>query len=105
MTRGYEDALRIGAKRHDIVGIHVVDPNEESLPPVGLFRAVDAETGERIWVDTNNPSVRHTYSNWYKDNFNYFKNVFTRTGVDSMSIKTTESYVNILMKFFKKRIK
>ncbi len=105
MTRGYEDALRIGAKRHDIVGIHVADPNEETLPPVGLFRAVDAETGERIWVDTNNPSVRQTYSAWYKDNFQYFKNVFTRTGVDSMSIKTTESYVNALMKFFKKRIK
>jgi uncharacterized protein (DUF58 family) len=96
MTRGYDDALRIASKRHDIVGIH-------KLPPVGLFRAVDAETNERIWIDTDNPSVRHRYEQWYKDNFQYFKSTFTKSGVDNMSIRTTESYVNALMKFFKSR--
>jgi uncharacterized protein (DUF58 family) len=103
MTRGYDDALRIASKRHDIVGIHIADPNEEKLPPVGLFRAVDAETNERIWIDTDNPAVRHRYEQWYKDNFQYFKSTFTKTGVDNMSIRTTESYVNALMKFFKSR--
>lgn len=105
MTRGYDDALRIAAKRHDIVGVHVADPNEEQLPPVGLFRAVDAETGERIWIDTDNPSVRSTYTNWYRENFKYFKSIFNKTGVDFMSIRTTESYVNAMMSFFQSRAK
>jgi uncharacterized protein (DUF58 family) len=105
MARGYDDALRIAAKRHDIIGIHIRDPKEEQLPPVGLFRAIDAETGERLWIDTSDPSVRTQYAQGYKDNFQYFKSLFNKTGVDFMSVNTTESYVNVLMKFFKSRLK
>jgi uncharacterized protein (DUF58 family) len=104
MAKGYEDALRIAAKRHDIIGIHITDPKEEQLPPVGLFRAIDAETGERIWIDTSDPSVRVQYAQGFRDNFQYFKSLFNKTGVDFMSVKTTESYVNALMKFFKSRL-
>lgn len=105
MARGYDDALRIAAKRHDIIGIHIIDPKEAQLPPVGLFRAMDAETGERLWIDTSDPSVRTQYAQGYRDNFQYFKTLFNKTGVDFMSVKTTESYVNVLMKFFKSRLK
>jgi uncharacterized protein (DUF58 family) len=105
MARGYDDALRIAAKRHDIIGVHIRDPKEEQLPPVGLFRAIDAETGERLWIDTSDPSVRAQYAQGYKDNFQYFKALFNKTGVDFMSVNTTESYVNVLMKFFKSRLK
>jgi len=34
--------LRIVARKHDLVGIHLVDPREEELPNVGLIRALDA---------------------------------------------------------------
>jgi uncharacterized protein (DUF58 family) len=104
MARGYDDALRIAAKRHDIIGIHIRDLKEEQLPPVGLFRAIDAETGERLWIDTSDPAVRVQYAQGYKDNFQYFKSLFNKTGVDFMSVNTTESYVNVLMKFFKSRL-
>jgi uncharacterized protein (DUF58 family) len=105
MAKGYDDALRIAAKRHDIIGVHIRDPKEEQLPPVGLFRAIDAETGERLWIDTSDPSVRAQYAKGYQDNFQYFKTLFNKTGVDFMSVSTTESYVNVLMKFFKSRLK
>jgi uncharacterized protein (DUF58 family) len=105
MAKGYDDALRIAAKRHDIIGVHIRDPKEEQLPPVGLFRAIDAETGERLWIDTSDPSVRAQYAKGYQDNFQYFKSLFNKTGVDFMSVNTTESYVNVLMKFFKSRLK
>lgn len=105
MARGYDDALRIAAKRHDIIGVHIADPKEVQLPPVGLFRAIDAETGERLWIDTSDPSVQAQYAQGYRDNFHYFKSLFNKTGVDFMSVNTTESYVNVLMKFFKSRLK
>jgi uncharacterized protein (DUF58 family) len=103
MDKGYDDALRIAAKRHDIVGIHIADPAEEQLPNAGLFRALDAETGERIWLDTSDQRTRLRYANWYKENIQYFKSSFLKTGADSMSIRTTESYVNALLKFFQQR--
>jgi uncharacterized protein (DUF58 family) len=105
MTRGYDNALRIAAKRHDIVGIHVVDPAEEQLPPVGLLRALDAETGTRIWIDASDKTTRERFTQWYADNLGYSQSLFKKTGVDMMSIRTTESYVNALMKFFQKRAK
>ena len=103
MAKDYDNALRIAAKRHDIVGIHIADPAEEQLPNAGLFRALDVETGERIWLDTSDSRTRRRYADWYKENMQYFKSTFLKSGADSMSIRTTESYVNALLKFFQQR--
>ncbi len=103
MTSGYEDPLRIAARRHDIVGIHLFDPREESLPNVGLIRAKDSETGRIGWIDTSITAVREEYENLFKYNLKYFQSMFQKSGIDSVSIRTDESYVNALLKFFKKR--
>jgi len=103
LAKDYENPLRIASRRHDIVGLHIVDPREEELPAVGLIRAVDAETGQSNWIDTSMSSVRRNYSQWYQDHFNYFKTTFLKSGADTISIRTNEPYVNALLKFFKKR--
>lgn len=103
LAKDYENALRIVSRRHDIVGIHLVDPREESLPAVGLIRAVDAETGQMRWIDTALASVRRKYAQWYQDHADFFKSTFVKSGVDVVSIRTNEPYVNALLKFFKKR--
>lgn len=105
MTQNYEDPLRIASRRHDIVGVHLFDPREEVLPNVGLIRAIDAESGTLGWIDTSLKSVREGYANWFKENFQYFQTTFRKSGVDSVSIRADESYVNALLKFFKKRAK
>jgi uncharacterized protein (DUF58 family) len=105
MAKGYADALRVASKRHDIIGIHIADPAEEQLPNAGLLRALDAETGERIWLDTSDKNTRRQYAEWYQENLKYFRNIFLRTGADNLSIRTTESYVNALLKFFQRRAK
>lgn len=103
MTKGYAAPLRIAARRHDLVGIHLHDPREADLPNAGLLRARDAETGELVWLDTSSRRVRQEHTAWFNDNFNYFKTTFARSGVDSVSIRTDEPYVTALLNFFKKR--
>ena len=105
MTSGYEDALRIASRRHDIVGVHLYDPREETIPNVGLIRVVDSETGKTGWIDTAIGSIREDYASWFRKNFQYFKMTFLKSGTDFVSIRTDESYVNALLKFFKKRSK
>ena len=105
MGKGYEAPLKIASRRHDIVGIHIYDNREKGLPDTGLIYAKDAETGEYQWIDTSSKKVRQQYAGGFKGNFDYFKNVFSKTGVDSISIRTDEPYVNALLKFFKKRTK
>lgn len=102
-TKNYETALRIAARRHDLIGVHMYDTREMEMPNVGLIRVLDAETGQRIWLDTSVKRIRAQYKKWFQDNFTYLKSTFAKSGADIVSIQTNESYVNALLKFFKKR--
>lgn len=105
MTKDYEAPLRIVGKRHDVVGIHLYDRHEERLPNVGLLRVRDPESGEMRWLDTASAKLRAAFSARFYEHFDYFKTNFRRSGADFVSIRTHESYVNALLKFFQKRIK
>src|SRR5580692_4562571 len=54
----YERALRITARRHDLVPVSVTDPLEHALPNVGLVELEDPETGEIVVFDTSGPESR-----------------------------------------------
>ncbi|MEK9720873.1 MAG: DUF58 domain-containing protein, partial [Quisquiliibacterium sp.] len=49
------------AARHDLVAMHLEDPSEWQLPEAGTFMVEDAETGEQIWVDSNDKAFRQRY--------------------------------------------
>lgn len=104
MDDNFEDALMIASKKHDVVGIQVYDKREEELPNAGLMKLLDAETGKDLWVDTSSSSVRHHYTkSWHKKQ-DELKRIFTKCGVDNVSIRTDEDYVKGLMKLFKQRV-
>lgn len=102
---GYEDALKIAAKKHDLIGIRLHDPRESELAPVGLMRVKDAESGESIWIDTGNRSVREQYRQWWTDRQQARSKLFRRSGVDAIDIRIDQSYINPLMAFFRVREK
>ena len=103
MSQGYESPLRVAARRHDLIGVHLYDPREKELPNAGLIRALDAETGTLRWIDTSDASLRRAYQDWFENNYQYFRDQFLRSGADTMSISTTDSYVNALHHFFQRR--
>ncbi|MBI4940111.1 MAG: DUF58 domain-containing protein [Actinobacteria bacterium] len=55
---GWERPLGMLARRHDVVAVQVVDPREFELPSAGTMWVEDAETGEQILVDTDDPGFR-----------------------------------------------
>lgn len=52
---GWAAALTLLTRRHDVVALQVVDPREHDLPAVGMIDVEDAETGEQIFVDSDDP--------------------------------------------------
>jgi uncharacterized protein (DUF58 family) len=50
---GWERPLAQLARRNDVVVIQVVDRREFELPAAGMMYVEDAETGEQIFVDTD----------------------------------------------------
>jgi uncharacterized protein (DUF58 family) len=99
----YEKPLRLAARRHDLVGMHLYDPRERELPAVGLLRAQDAETGKTQWIDTDSRRVRERYADWYAEHMNYFNQAFQQSRADTLSVETTEDYVKELLRFFQRR--
>lgn len=105
ITGQYEAPLRVFARRHDCVGLHCWDPRERQLPDVGLLRVADAETGTMTWVDTTDPAFRRQYSRLFEKRVAETEDLFRRAGADFLSIPTTESYVQALIRFFEQRAK
>lgn len=97
--------LTVASKRHDLIGMHFHDPREASIPPVGLVRLKDAETGKTQWVDTNKKQVREAYKHWYYTNYGYARETLKKSGADWVSIATDRPYINTLLNFFKQREK
>jgi len=98
-----EETLKIAARKHDLVAIRVYDKREIELPPVGMLRVKDAETGEVRWVDSLSPRVRSVYSDWWRENDRRLNEIFMKTGIDSVSVSTDEDYVKPLIRLFKRR--
>lgn len=103
LAENYEDALRIAARRHDLVGIRLTDRREKELPPAGLLRVSDAEADLYHWLDTSSRQVRRQYTDWYLERKQAFEEAFRKAGADQITIYTDESYVHQLLQFFKKR--
>jgi hypothetical protein len=103
MGDGFEKAVQIAKHKPDLIAIRITDQREVTLPDIGLVRVVDAETGEKIWINTGNKSVRRRYNHWAQTKTQELDIMFNRLGVDVVKINTGEDYVKPLIMLFKKR--
>lgn len=102
-ARDYDKSLRVLAGRHDCIGIHCWDPRERKLPDIGLLRVRAAESGQQIWLDTTDPTLRVLYTERFDDSREYAAKAFRRAGADFLSLQTSDSYASILFRFFEQR--
>jgi len=98
--KGFEDAIKIANKKHDVIAVKVNDIREQEIPDIGFARIRDAESGKLIWVDTSDLMIRKRFFDNYIRHELYLKDVFSRTGVDVVNIKTGQDYIKPLMNFF-----
>lgn len=111
MDDGYETPLRIAARKHDLIGVHVHDVREREIPRVGLVRLRDPETGRERWVDTDSQTVRNHYTAHYDQNLARFSRLFRQVGSDVISVDSSiadekirqRRYLQILHSFFRRR--
>ena len=99
----YEDALKIAARKHDVVGVKIFDERERSIPSMGLMRVVDAETGKISVVDTSSDHFGTKFDTFFKEIESKQHRVFLKCGVDYTKIRTDQDYVKPLMQIFKRR--
>jgi len=101
----FEEPLKISSKKHDTIAVNIYDIRESSIPDIGLAFIKDAETQKRMWVDTSSKEFRKRYEQWWNSKQNYLKNMFKMNGVDLIQLRTDESFIKPLQKFFREREK
>jgi uncharacterized protein (DUF58 family) len=100
---GFERPMRIMGKQHDLIAVSVSDPREISMPDVGLIELEDAETGERIIIDTSNIAVRRQYEQLGVARQEGLRKLFRSIDVNHLEILNGRDYVLDLIRFFKMR--
>jgi uncharacterized protein (DUF58 family) len=102
---GYEAALKVANRRHDLVAVTVSDPREMELPDVGIVEVEDAETGEEVLIDTSDVRARRTFMNASEEARSARQRLFRSVGVDRVDVRTDRPYIEPLMRFFEARAK
>jgi uncharacterized protein (DUF58 family) len=103
IDNGFDDALKIASKKHDLIALRIYDSRETELPNVGLICLKDSETGKISYVDSSIKAVRQHYNDQWQVRSRIIKDIFTKYGIDSTDIGTHEDYVKPLMQLFKNR--
>ena len=99
----FQNSLTIANRKHDVVAIQVYDKRVAELPAIGLMKVKDAETGHEQWIDTSSASLRKAHHDWWLTKQTDLNEVFTKSNVDSVSVRTDQDYVRALLNLFAKR--
>ena len=99
----FRNALVVANRKHDVVAIQVYDRRIEDLPDVGLMKVRDAETGHMQYIDTSSKALRKAHHDWWISKQTTLHEIFTKSKVDSVSIRTDQDYVKSLLNLFAKR--
>lgn len=103
LDTGFENALKIANKKHDVVALRISDEREASMPKIGIIPVQDNETGQIKWVDSSNKELQKSYKMKALKHNGYLEEVFAKSGVDAANIDTARSFVRPLMNLFKMR--
>jgi len=102
-SEGFDRPLRVLGKRHDLIAVSITDPREMQMVDVGLIELEDAETGERVLIDTGSGAVRKEFAQLGRVRSDRLHSLFRSVNIDHVEIMTGRDYVKDLVKFFRGR--
>jgi uncharacterized protein (DUF58 family) len=93
---GWERPLALLARRHDVVAIQVLDRREFELPAAGMIYVEDAETGEQIFVDTDDAGFQQRLRAAADERQAALSEGARSAGTDLFTVTTDEDLVRAL---------
>jgi uncharacterized protein (DUF58 family) len=97
-----EHAIRVVARKHDLIPVTITDPLEEELPRLGMLYLTDFETGEELVFDTAGPEAA-AYAAAMRQGRENRQRMFRRLKLDYVNVRTDRPYLAALVDFFKAR--
>lgn len=100
---GWMKPLGMLSERHEVTAVRLLDPLETFLPDLGVVTMQDAETGEQLLVDTEDPGFRERFEAICKDQEDKLIESLTRAGVDVLELSTEDDLFQSMMRFVQMR--
>lgn len=100
---GWERPLNMLGEKHEVVAIRLLDPRERELPQAGMVVMEDSETGEQIFVDTQDAVFRKRFFEAVQKYEEELSAAFKHAGVDVMTLSTDDDLVKAILRFAKRR--
>jgi uncharacterized protein (DUF58 family) len=98
-TPGWEEALNLLSRRHEVLAVRLFDPMELELPDLGLLTLQDAETGQQLFVDTRDKGFRRRFAQAAERREIELRTAFQRAGVDCLELSTTDDVGDSILGF------
>ncbi len=95
-----ERALRVAARRHELVPVVLTDPLEEALPDLGLVTVEDPETGEILEIDLGVRRNRERYRRLIEAEREARRRLFSRLDLEPVEVRCGEDPVVPLARYF-----
>ena len=96
-TGEWERRLIRLAHRNEVVALRVVDGADDALPEVGLIVVEDAETGEQVLVDSDDPWFRARFRDGVDEREAALRSGMRRAGVPLHRVDTGSDLVEVLL--------
>jgi uncharacterized protein (DUF58 family) len=93
---GWASSLALLTRRHDVVAVQVLDPRESELPSAGMVYVEDAETGEQIFVDTDDPRFQRRLREVARERQEELTALVRSAGTELHTVATDEDLVRAL---------
>ena len=103
MATGYETVLGRLSRRHDVVGLQLIDPRERALPAAGIVTLWDPESGAWRRIDTADAAVRAYFARRAEEFDRGLERGLRDRGADLLRLETGQPYAEPLLAFFRRR--
>jgi uncharacterized protein (DUF58 family) len=100
---GWERSLSVLSRRHEVVAIHLSDPQEGELPDVGLIVVEDVETGELLSVDTSDQEFRSRFRDAAQKRDADLRAAASQAQVELHPVSTDDDLVRALLRIVELR--
>jgi uncharacterized protein (DUF58 family) len=100
---GWEKPLTMLAMRHDVIAVRLSDPLETRMPDLGFMTFQDAESGEQLFVDTQDRNFRARFAAIAEARETALRTAFEKAGVDVVELATEDDVMDALLHFAEMR--
>ncbi len=96
---GWEAPLARLAQRHEVLAVRLNDGADVDLPAWGLVTLEDAETGEQLFVDAGDATLRRRYTELAAQAEDELVASLQRSGADTLELATGDDLLEALLRF------